>query len=67
MIFFGNSYDYKKITEAENFILYMQKDQQKFLTCLRGRNKFATLLLFLWTNSAFCCFKHSFEPQFDSL
>jgi hypothetical protein len=66
--FLGNFYDHKKFTEAASFHpVQAKKNQQKFLTCLRGGNKFSTLLLFFWIDFAFCCFEHSLEPQFDSL
>jgi hypothetical protein len=43
------------------------KNQQKKLTCLRGRNKFVRPMLFFPTYFVFCCFTHSFKLQFYSL
>jgi hypothetical protein len=36
------------------------------VTCLRGAEKFAKLLLFLLADFVFCCFEHLFESQDDS-
>jgi hypothetical protein len=35
------------------------------VTCLRGVEKFAKLLLFLLADSIFCCFEHLFASQDD--
>jgi hypothetical protein len=45
----------------------MHKNQQKFLTCLRGDKKSSKLLLFLLIDSLFCCLEHLFESQDDFL
>jgi hypothetical protein len=57
--------DLRNLLKLQIFILYMCKNQQKFLTCLTGAKKFAKLLLFLLTDSVFCCFEHLFESQDD--
>jgi hypothetical protein len=60
-IFFRNSYGLAKFTEFATFHPLHEKNQQKFLTCLRGAKKVDKLLLFFFTDSVFCCFERSFE------
>jgi hypothetical protein len=64
--FFCNSYDLEKITKVAIIDpLYAQKSG-KNPDMFKEDRKFAKLLVFFRTDSVFCCFEHSFEPQSDS-
>jgi hypothetical protein len=64
--FFCNSYDLEKFTEVAIIDpLYAQKSK-KIPDMFKEDGKFAKLLVFFRTNSIFCWFEHSFEPQSDS-
>jgi hypothetical protein len=61
--FFRNSYGPVKFIEVENFNALYAEKSTKIPDMFRGAKKLAKLLLFLLTDSAYCCFEHLFESQ----
>jgi hypothetical protein len=59
--------DLKKFIEAANFHPLYAKKSTKNPDMFTGAKKIAKMLLFFSTNSVFCCFEDSFEPQDGSL
>jgi hypothetical protein len=53
--------DLQNLLKLQLFILYMYKNQQKILICLKGEK-----IRQANAGSVFCCFEHLFESQDDS-
>jgi hypothetical protein len=66
-IFFCNSYGPARFTKVANFNPIHVKNTAKIPNMFKGVKKIAKLLLFLLTDSVFCCFEHLFESQDDFL
>jgi hypothetical protein len=62
---FHNSYGPVEFTEVETIHPLYTQQSTKNLDMFKGAKKLAKLLLFLLTDSVFCCFEHLFESQDD--